>query len=280
MNGCQTSHVIFANRAHLQGAAGEEVWLPTKVIVTDDKATSDAAILGLNRQTPIQEAQVFTEKDFVDRLAWEFANGELASKTKVFFEKREGEFKGRDDIEPNRVITLYDIAQAYAAAFLNKPEQVASGGKQPIIEKIRDGMIFGKNEDVTPYCLSAIMLYRAREAVKRHHPKRWQRYPMKNLLLYAMRLLAEKSEQLAGPPQAADTEATKLYYEKLSSVFMDPKRADKLADAASQVVGASLASKHMKMDSKSARNPALASEIASRAASVKTSKGILGILGA
>jgi hypothetical protein len=275
VNGCQTSHVIYAARPELHGQAGEEVWLPAKIIVTADKATEDAAILGLNRQTPVHEAQVFAEKDFVDRLAWEFANSPLASTAKAIFEKREGEFKERDDIEPNQILTLYDIAQAYAAAFLDKPEALAGGGKQPIIEKIRDGAIFGKHESPAPYCLSGVMLYHAREAVKRHHPKRWKQYPMKNMLLFAMRLCAERHAQAARPDDRSDEQAVKLYFDKLGKVFSDDKTAGKIADGGCQIIGASLAASHMKMENKSARSAALAAEIASRIAKAKSLCGDL-----
>src|SRR5262245_1852108 len=74
VNGCQTSNTIFQNRKILEGAGGADVFIPTKIIITADKNVADAAILALNRQTPIDETRLFTGKNFVDELAWRFSD--------------------------------------------------------------------------------------------------------------------------------------------------------------------------------------------------------------
>lgn len=51
VNGCQTSNVLFQNRAHLT----KEARLPIKIVATDDVAVGENIILGLNRQTQIDE---------------------------------------------------------------------------------------------------------------------------------------------------------------------------------------------------------------------------------
>ena len=126
VNGCQTSNTIFQNRRVLAGAGGADVFIPTKIIITDDKNVSDAAILALNRQTPIDETRLFTGKNFVDELAWRFSDASAAPANKVLFERRAGEYKDRPAAEQPRVLTLYELARAYALTFLSTSGQVTA----------------------------------------------------------------------------------------------------------------------------------------------------------
>jgi hypothetical protein len=49
VNGCQTSHVLFRNRALLQN-----VFVPIKIIVTADAEVTNLITKGTNRQTEVK----------------------------------------------------------------------------------------------------------------------------------------------------------------------------------------------------------------------------------
>jgi hypothetical protein len=135
-------------------------------------------------------------------------------------------------------------------------------------------MIFGKEEDVLPYALCAVMIYWERAVVKRRSPKRWKKYAMRNMVLHAMRLCAEKAVQLTLPPENAPAKEKTAYFSALHRLFCNPEKADALADIAYDVVNNACAGKHMKMDSQSARDPELTLEIASQVNKLKLPKNL------
>lgn len=231
VNGCQTSHTLFSQRDLLQGAAGEQVYIPVKIIVADDPAIIGAAILALNRQTPIEEAQVVTERDVVDRLHSIFSDDAARPENRAFFERRINEYKDRKEIEKGRIISLYDLARAYASAFLPRPDQLNVHGKQPVIDKISKGIIFNKEQTLEPYHVAGLMVLRAREALARVPTlRKWDRYPAKNLLLYAMRIIAARHAGLAEPPVDMTSSEAVAYVTALAKVVADPARAGRIAD--------------------------------------------------
>jgi len=269
VNGCQTAHTLFHNRDQLVGEAAASVIVPVKIIVTEDKDVSDAAILGLNRQTPVEETQVFTEKDFVDRLAAGFAAPPEGS-DRVLFERREGEYKDRKGVKADSVVSLYELARAYAAMFLSNPELIAIQGKKPIIDKIRAGAIFGKNEALKPYHLAGVMVLRARAALETDKfSKDWERYPMKNLLLLAIRATGAQVAGLGNPPGDLRTTEGESYVDQLAAVLLDPVKGPRIAEEAVRVVQRASAGARLKMNAKNAGKRAMADAVVEHARRIK-----------
>jgi len=237
VNGCQTSHTLFSQRDLLKGAAGSQVYVPVKIIVADDPAIVGSAILALNRQTPIEEAQVVTERDVVDRLHAIFNDEQALPENRALFERRINEFKDSKEIDKARVISLYDLARAYASAFLPRPDQLNVHGKQPVIDKISKGIIFNKDQSVEPYHVAGLMILRAREALARVPASRkWDRYPAKNQLLFAMRLLAARHAGLGEPPADMSSREAIGYVTALARILADPAHAKRIADEAVRCV--------------------------------------------
>lgn len=270
VNGCQTSHVLFEHRELLAGDIGKQMWLPVKIIVTDDAGVEGAAILSLNRQAPVDDAQVFTDKAFADGLAHELAHGPQARRNPIYFERREGEFRGRNDLAQIRIVSLYEIAQAYVAAFEGRPEEVAGGGRVPIIDRIRDGHVFGKLESMTAYVIAAVLLCHGREAAGASSAAGWHMYPMKHMLTYATRLIAEVKANVSPPASSAAQEARERYLTRLGDVVFDPAAAGRIAIEAMKAVDDSRSALGLRMDHRSARSTELRLEIERR---IKGSRG-------
>jgi hypothetical protein len=237
VNGCQTSHTLFNHRELLLGPAGEQVFVPVKIIVTDDPKVLNAAILSLNRQTPIGEEQVVTERDFVDRLRSVFADPTRPAGNRAYFEGRANEYSGRKDLDRAQIISIYELARAYAAIFLPNPEQINVQGKVPVIDQISRGVIFNKAQTVEPYYLAGVMMLRAREALARlPNQRKWDRYGAKNQLLFAMRLIAARHAGLGEPPLDTAGPEFATYVSRLEAVALDPQKARAIADMAVKCV--------------------------------------------
>ncbi|MFZ1105543.1 MAG: AIPR family protein [Hyphomicrobiaceae bacterium] len=263
VNGCQTSHTLFHNRQHLTGDDAASVCVPVKIIVTDNKDIEDATILGLNRQTPIDETQLFSQKDLVDRLAARFKDA-LASKTSsVLFEARTDEYKHSGKADADRIVTLYDLLYAGSSAFYRTPEQTARRRREQIVEDLRSGTILSKEQDVVSLFLCGNMIVEARRAVAAKHKKR---YAMMNMLYYCMRLLAEKHQGITDPPRDMHGDDAKAYFDSLGTVLLDPKLSAKAAARATEIVAAACSVKKLKMTADNARSAALATEVRKLAA--------------
>jgi AIPR protein len=275
VNGCQTSHTLFHNRQHLTGEDAAAVCIPVKIIVTDNKDIEDATILGLNRQTPIDETQLFSQKDLVDRLSAKFKDA-LASKTSaVLFEARTDEYKHSGKADADLIVTLYDLLYAGSSAFYRTPEQTARRRREQIIEDLRSGAILSKEQDVASLFLCGSMIVAARRAVAAKHSNKWPRYAMKNMLYYCMRLLAEKQQGITDPPRDMHADGARAYFDSLGKVLLDPKLAEKVATRAANIVVDACSVTKLKMNADNARSAALATEVRKQVAKSRWG-GLLG----
>jgi hypothetical protein len=265
-NGCQTCHVLFENRELLANGLGKEICIPVKVIVTADTELAGRTALGLNRQTPVDETRLFTGPEVVDALAWRYSDPSTHPENRALFERRQDEYADAPADQRIKVLTPYLLAQSYASAFLPRPETVNTQGRKPIIDQIRKEKIFGRNQDVTPYFLAGVMVLRAREALESHpHTKAWDRYPAKNLLLYAMRLIAQRKTDAADAPEDLEGDAGKAYIAHVSKALLDPPLAKRIAEEAIRCIILATSDARIKLNAKNAGTAELAGAVRERA---------------
>ena len=222
--------------------------------------------LGLNRQTPVDETRLFTGAEVVDALAWRFADHATRPENRALFERRQDEFADAPADQRYKVLTPYVLARSFASAFLPHPENINNQGRQPIIDQIRNDKIFGRDKDIAPYFLTGVMVLRAREALDAHlHTKSWERYPAKNLMLFAMRLLAEKKTSAGDCPSDIEGEAGKAYVARLGEVLLDPTVGRRIADEAIRCIVLATSDARKKLNAKNAGTAALADAVRERA---------------
>jgi hypothetical protein len=234
VNGCQTSHVLFHNRAHLTPA----LMLPIKVIATREPQIAQNIILGLNRQTQIDELQILARNDFVRRLKRHcdvtpaaralWIEGQRVPL--ILFERRTGEYRHIREKDRTRVVTLQEMMQVYAAAFLESPHSVHDGGKEYLLRQVPRRM-FADDHDVGFYFASALLLWRVRQALP--SLRDWQGHPAKHHLVFALRTLADPSPGC--PTGRRDGEAHE-YLRALRETLFDDKAAQALAARAVEIV--------------------------------------------
>ncbi|MFM9941417.1 MAG: AIPR family protein [Hyphomicrobiaceae bacterium] len=227
VNGCQTSHVLFHNRLHLTPA----LRLPIKVVATRVPEIAQNIILGLNRQTQIDELQILARNDFVRRLkrhcdvtpVSRAGGGDGERLPLVMFERRTGEFRHVADKDRIRIVTLQEMMQTFAAAFMESPHSVHEGGKGYLLRQVPKRM-FADDHDVGFYFASGLLLWRVRQALGSLHE--WQAHAAKHHLVFAMRTLADPKNGC--PPGRRDGEAHE-YLRSLRETLFSDKRASRLA---------------------------------------------------
>jgi AIPR protein len=193
VNGSQTTHTLFENRAMLD----DSVLLPIKIVATEDVNIGRDAVLGLNRQTPIDEIQILARNEFVGRIKRHLdltrtpRNFWVDGKPTplIMFERRTGEYRQVMQSDARlRIVSLEELMQSYAAGFMEIPHRVHREGRNALLRLVPDTM-FNEAHDVSFYHLTALVLWRARQHFKTLEA--WNHYAGKHQLLFALRMLAE-----------------------------------------------------------------------------------------
>lgn len=153
VNGCQTSHVIFNQRAHDLS----KVSVPLRLIETQDDDVKEAIVKATNRQTELTTEQLYALTDFSRQLELYFKS--VADPHRLFYERREGQYdRFPTEVPKSKIVTPQSLIRAFGAMFLNEPTRVTRNYKG-IREKVGKE-IFAKGHRLEPYYIAAYAAYR------------------------------------------------------------------------------------------------------------------------
>ena len=118
VNGCQTIHVLFRNR----DAVDASMFIPLKLVATDDSAVITDVIKATNRQTAVLPEALESLREFHKNLEafYTAREKERTVGTRVFYERRSKQYS-IDKISANRIVTLTGQIKSFVAMFLNEP---------------------------------------------------------------------------------------------------------------------------------------------------------------
>lgn len=151
VNGCQTSHVIF----HEQAALSDEVYVPLKVIATDDDAIVAKVVKATNFQTEVKPEELYGLSEFQKRLEDYYATFEGTQR--LFYERRSKQYAANVGVEKVRVVTKQQQMRAFVAMFMEEPHK----GHYPRSLGPQVGKaIFARDHHFEPYYLSAFAQFR------------------------------------------------------------------------------------------------------------------------
>ncbi|HHT9124197.1 MAG TPA: AIPR family protein [Candidatus Brocadiia bacterium] len=147
VNGCQTSNVLFLNK-DLQGI--DDLFIPVKLIITEDPDIRDRIIVSTNNQTEIKEEQLLALTSFQKNLEEFYKH----MGDGLYYERRKSQYSFDPNIKKKSIVDIREQIKSYVAMFLEEPH-VVSGyfGK---VYKDRKSSIFNKEHQYEPYYLSAL----------------------------------------------------------------------------------------------------------------------------
>jgi hypothetical protein len=154
VNGCQTSHVLFQQKANLD----TKVFVPIKLIHTTDDAVTNAVIKATNSQTPVKTEDLQALSDFQKQLESYYGSAFTEPRKRLYYERRSRQFSSAPAIEKVRIVTVATQIKAFASMFLDQPH-IAGRYYGTLLKSIGD-RIFVKNHQLSPYYTSAYALYR------------------------------------------------------------------------------------------------------------------------
>ncbi len=155
INGCQTSHTLYYNYDKLS----KDTNVVVKFMESLNGDNISSVISATNSQTTISTEAFFSlkEKTKLVQKYFDIKNSELTSNGKIFFERREGEFRNQD-YQYSRIFDIKLLCRAYNAMFLDNPYSSARFVSK-IFETQKDNL-FKDSDQEAPYYVSALALYR------------------------------------------------------------------------------------------------------------------------
>lgn len=152
VNGCQTSHVLFDEKDHLQ----EGMYVPIKVIVTQDEDVVSSITTATNRQTNVTDDDLKALDTFQKDLEAFFVAHPLEQQ--LYYERRSKQYSAIAVPQKTRIVTPPQLIRAYASMFLNEPWRAGRYYKE--LQKLRKDDIFRADDSPYPYYVSAVAAYR------------------------------------------------------------------------------------------------------------------------
>jgi hypothetical protein len=150
VNGCQTTNIIFQNRQKI-----EDVFIPFRLIGTNDDEFISSIIVGTNSQNQIKSEQFIALLPFVKNLE-EYSRSTEES-VRLFIERRESQYQ-HETIERSRIISLPVLMKAVSATILGQPNRSARDYKK--LFKDNEKNLFTEHSDVQIYHAVAYLYYK------------------------------------------------------------------------------------------------------------------------
>lgn len=160
VNGCQTSHCLYLSQEVLATAL-DTVFVPIRLVVTNDEDVATRIIRATNSQTEVGENDLVALTKFQRKLEDYYR---LDPKdVKLTYERRSGQFYGKD-VTKTRLVTIGDQMRAVSAIFLSLPH-VAARYTQRLYGDVGEA-IFREDHQLLPYISSAFAAYRLENAFR------------------------------------------------------------------------------------------------------------------
>jgi hypothetical protein len=221
VNGCQTSNVLYKERAILD----DNVTLPVRLISTQDETITNAIVTANNWQTQVKEEQLFALQEYPKTLEAYFNS--ISAPEKLYFERRSRQYDSQP-IEKTRIVTFDGLIRSFAAMFLDEPHRTTRNYKS--LKAKLGTEIFSKNHRMEPYYVSALSQYKLEFMIRNGYlasKYRAARFHM----LFALRIL------IAGYEKPAMHEyKMERYCDKISDALANSEISDRYIAAAASVI--------------------------------------------
>lgn len=224
VNGCQTSNVLFLNK-DLDGI--DNLFIPIKLIITEDSDIRDRIIVSSNNQTSIEEEQLLALTSFQKGL--EKFYGLMGDG--LYYERRKSQYSYDPSIKKKSIVNIREQIKSYVAIFLEEPHAVSGFfGK---VYQDRKGSIFNKKHNYDPYYLSGLIQYKFKQLLKSKKIDR--KYNKARYHLFMLfRKVAEPSEKV----EPSDKKI-KAYCAAILKIIRDEKKCLEYLNNATKIIDSS-----------------------------------------
>lgn len=259
VNGCQTSHVIFANRSKITS----DLFIPIKLIHTTSEDVAQSVIKSTNKQTNVEENDLLALTQFQRDLE-DYYSG-VQGDNKLYYERRAKQYAGETGIEKGRIISIGNQLKSYASMFLDYPNQ-ASRYQGTLLKTVKDP-VFQAHHKPEPYFVSALALYRFEVAIRRLATEERGIRPFKYFLLFAYRCRFETTDF-----PGASNKRIASYCDSLKNSLSDANQSKVAFDECVLIVKEALEALSLPLERDSAKSRPLIDEVRKIAANKNVAK--------
>ena len=182
VNGCQTSNVLFSQRKADLG----NVFVPLRLIYTQDESVIEAIVRATNRQTELKPEQLYALTDFARELEAHFKA--IKEPNTLFYERRDCQYDRYPDVERTRIVAPQSLIRSFASMFLDEP--IRATRQYKTIRDMVGEKIFVKGHKKEPYYVAAYAAYRL-EFLLRNQKLGAEFKPARSLILMTLRYLLD-----------------------------------------------------------------------------------------
>jgi cold shock CspA family protein len=152
VNGCQTTHVLYQNQEYLH----EGIYLPIKLIVTDNIDTTNQIIKATNRQTEVKIEAFESLSPFHKELEEFYTAFGKNQSPRLYYERRSKQYEHLP-INKGNIISLTAQVKSFLSMFLNEPHSTHRYYGE-LLSAYRN-RIFLKNHSPFPYYIGGYALH-------------------------------------------------------------------------------------------------------------------------
>ncbi|MFC5456338.1 AIPR family protein [Prosthecobacter fluviatilis] len=221
VNGCQTSHVLFACKERL----ASNMFIPVKILATTDEGIRNSVIRATNRQTEISDDQFFALEEFPKKLETYFPT--FDAQYRLYYERRPRQYAS-ENVEKVRIINMPTLVRAYASVYREFPHKTTKNYKGLLKEVGNE--IFGKDHFLSAYYAAAFAHYRLDYLFRNNYLPAKLR-PARYHILLAARLML-----FPDPPAKPNSHEMDRNANKLVESLRDEEGSKKLFAEAATVV--------------------------------------------
>ena len=248
VNGCQTSHVLYAQRRLIEG----ELFVPVKLIHTEDEDVSQSIIKSTNKQTPVEENELLALTQFQRDLE-DFYRSQ-PDEIRLYYERRAKQYAGQSELEKGRIISIGSQLKCYSSMFIELPNQ-ASRYQGTLLNEVKN-RVFQQGHKPEPYYVAALALYRFEVLARRLDTADRGIKSFRYYLLVAFRYRYENMEF----PGAGDKKIRK-YCEKLLENLASIEKSHAAFSECVEIVKSALSSVALPLVRDSAKSRPLIDEV-------------------
>lgn len=158
INGCQTSNVLFENKANID----DTVLVPVKLISSKDSDITGRLIRSTNRQTEVKEQDLIAFSNFQKKLEEYYKT--YSGSHQLYYERRSKQYS-KLIIEKKRIVDKTTQIKAVASFYFDKPD-MATRYFGTLFEDLGKEL-FDENHKLILYYTASFSLYRIDEAFRK-----------------------------------------------------------------------------------------------------------------
>jgi hypothetical protein len=219
VNGCQTSHCAYMAKDEL-GDAADQVFVPLRLVITDDDDVATSIIRATNSQTEVKENDLVALSNFQKRLE-DFYRLDSAD-IGLVYERRAGQFYGKS-VTKTRLVSIADQLKSVSAMLLGRPH-LASRYPSKLYAEVGDA-VFRDEHKILPYVVAAYAAYRLENAFRTGLDSRFKLIRYHILMVMAYQVLGEA-------PGSLDSVVSEKQANKVLSELRKPQNVDLFRGAA------------------------------------------------